>query len=46
MGNTITSSIVGHTRRSTELAAMAHIIDRIFKKLEIPAQVPNTNRII
>jgi hypothetical protein len=39
-------SIVRHTRRSAKLVAMAYIIDRIFKELEILAQVPNTNRII
>ena len=46
MRNTIALSMVGHTRRSAELAAAAHVIDRIFKELEILAQVPNTNRII
>jgi hypothetical protein len=36
MGNTIILSIVEQTRRSIELAAMAYIIDRIFKELDIP----------
>ena len=40
------SSIIRHTRRSMELAAAAHVINRIFKGLEILAQVPDTNRII
>jgi hypothetical protein len=38
--------MVRHTRRSAELAAMAHVMDRIFKELEMLAQVPDTNRII
>jgi hypothetical protein len=46
MGNAIILSMVGQTRRSVELAAIAHIIDRIFKGLDIPVQVPDTNRII
>jgi hypothetical protein len=46
MGNAIISSIVKQTRRSAELAAVAYIIDRIFKELDIPVQVPDTNRII
>jgi hypothetical protein len=46
MGNTIILSIIRYIRRSIELVAIAYIIDRIFKKLEILAQVSNTNRII
>ena len=46
MGNTIILSIIRYTRRSAKLVAIAYIIDRIFKGLEILAQVPNTNRII
>jgi hypothetical protein len=46
MGNTIILSIVRQIRRSIELAAAVHIIDRIFKGLDIPVQVPDTNRII
>jgi hypothetical protein len=46
MGNTIILNIVGQTRRSIELVAAAYIMDRIFKGLDIPVQVPNTNRII
>jgi hypothetical protein len=38
--------MVGQTRRSAELAAAAYIIDRIFKRLDIPVQVSDTNRII
>jgi hypothetical protein len=40
------ASIVRYTRKSAKLVAIAHIINRIFKELEILAQVPNTNRII
>jgi len=46
MGNTIILSIVRYTRRSIKLVAIAYIIDRIFKRLEILVQIPNTNRII
>jgi hypothetical protein len=46
MGNAIILSIVRYIRRSIELIIMAYIINRIFKELEMPAQVPNTNRII
>jgi hypothetical protein len=46
MGNAIISSIVGQTRRSAELAAAAYIIDKMFKGLDIPVQVPDTDRII
>ena len=46
MGNTIILNIVRYTRRSIELAAIAYIIDRIFKELEILVQISNTNRII
>jgi hypothetical protein len=46
MGNTIISSIVGQTRRSAELAAVAYAMDRIFKGLDMPVQVPDTDRII
>jgi hypothetical protein len=46
MGNTIISSIVKQIRRSIELAAIVYIIDRIFKELDIPVQIPDTNRII
>jgi hypothetical protein len=37
MGNAIILSIVEYTRRSAKLAAIAYIIDRIFKELEMPA---------
>jgi hypothetical protein len=46
MRNAIVLSMVRHIRRSIELAAIAYIMNRIFKGLEILAQVPNTNRII
>jgi hypothetical protein len=46
MGNTIILSIIRYIRRSIELAAAAYIINRIFKELEILAQISNTNRII
>jgi hypothetical protein len=46
MGNAIISSMVGQTRRSVELAAAAYVMDRIFKELDMPVQVPDTNRII
>jgi hypothetical protein len=37
MGNTIILSIIRHTKRFAELVAVAYIIDRIFKELEILA---------
>ena len=46
MGNAVASSMVGQTRRSAELAAAAHAMDRMFKGLDMPAQVPDTDRII
>jgi hypothetical protein len=46
MGNAVISSMVGQTRRSAELAAAAYIMDRMFKGLDIPVQVPDTDRII
>jgi hypothetical protein len=36
MRNAIILSIVRQTRKSIELVAVAYIIDRIFKKLDIP----------
>jgi hypothetical protein len=44
--NTIILNIIKYIRKSIELVAIAYIIDRIFKELEIPAQISNTNRII
>jgi hypothetical protein len=46
MGNAIILSIIKYIRRSIELVAIAYIINRIFKELEILAQISNTNRII
>jgi hypothetical protein len=46
MRNTIILSIIRYTRKFIELATIAYIIDRIFKELEILAQISNTNRII
>ena len=46
MGNTIILNIVRYTRRSIKLVIIVYIINKIFKELEILAQVSNTNKII
>ena len=46
MGNTIILSIVRYTRKSIELVAIAYIIDKIFKKLEILIELFNLKVIV